>query len=271
MKYILDHDYHIHSLRSFCSRDPLQTPEYILSKAKEDGLKEICLTNHFWDEKVKGIEGLELNQNFENIKKDLPLPADTDVKFFFGCETDLDKRMVLGVSPESFDLFDFIIVSTTHLHLNGFTVDEDITDDERAQLYVKRTEAVLNMDLPFNKIGFAHLTTNHITRGGKNKSKYAHLDIIDKIPDSTFYDLFKEIKKKESGVELNFSLDYYENDCLKERSLRPYRIAKDCGCKFYFGSDAHHPTGFNGRLQRFSQATEALSLTEDEKFRFEKN
>ncbi len=267
MKYITDHDYHIHSLRSFCSRDPLQTPESILKKAKEDGLKEICLTNHFWDEKVKGIDGLELEQNFENIKKDLPLPADDGVKFFFGCETDLDKRMVLGVSPENYGLFDFIIVSTTHLHLNGFTVDEEITDEDRAKLYVKRAEAVLNMDLPFYKIGFAHLTTNHITRGGKNRSRYGHLDIIDMIPDSTFYDLFREIKKKGAGVELNFNLDYYENDVLKERSLRPYRIAKDCGCLFYFGSDAHHPSGFNGRKERFETTIGALDLKESEKFK----
>lgn len=266
MKYIIDSDYHIHSKQSFCSRDELQTPQNILDASKKDGFKEICLTDHFWDEYVKGIEGLSLEQNFENIKKNLPLPQDDDVKFMFGCETDLDKRFVLGVSPQRFDCFDFIIIATTHLHLGGFTVEGNEGTEERAKLYVDRIKAVLDMDLPFEKIGFAHLTTSHITRG-KNPGRYSHLDVIDLVSDSTFRELFKRIADKGSGVELNFDLNYYETDESRERSLRPYRIAKECGCKFYFGSDAHHPKSFENRRARFEKTVKALDLTQNDKFR----
>ena len=53
MRYIADHDFHIHSTISPCCHDENQIPENILKYAKENGLKKICLTNHLWDEKVK--------------------------------------------------------------------------------------------------------------------------------------------------------------------------------------------------------------------------
>ena len=41
MKFAFDHDYHIHSQISLCSSDPAQTPERILSYARENGLHTI--------------------------------------------------------------------------------------------------------------------------------------------------------------------------------------------------------------------------------------
>ena len=50
MRYVFDHDFHIHSELSSCSRDPEQSPERILAYAKENGLKKIVITDHFWDD-----------------------------------------------------------------------------------------------------------------------------------------------------------------------------------------------------------------------------
>ena len=38
MRYIVDHDLHIHSFGSMCSKDPEQTPQRILQYAQETGL-----------------------------------------------------------------------------------------------------------------------------------------------------------------------------------------------------------------------------------------
>ena len=40
----------------------------------------------------------------------------------------------------------------------------------------------------------------------------------------------------------------------KETILRPYRIAKRCGCKFYCGSDAHTPSEFEGYKEIMERA-----------------
>ena len=68
MKYIIDHDYHIHSHLSLCSRDPEQTTENILKYAKENKLTTICLTDHYWDSAVPGASNWYQKQDFEHIK-----------------------------------------------------------------------------------------------------------------------------------------------------------------------------------------------------------
>ena len=52
------------------------------------------------------------------------------------------------------------------------------------------------------------------------------------------HSLFKKAADLGVGIELNsFDMNFAEEEA--ETVLRPYRIAKKCGCKFYLGSDAH--------------------------------
>ena len=66
------------------------------------------------------------------------------------------------------------------------------------------------------------------------------------------------------GIELNaFDMDFLDGEM--EAVLRPYRIAKECGCKFYCGSDAHHPTDFK-MVKNFERVIESLGLGEKDKW-----
>ena len=150
---------HIHSCLSACSTDPEQTPERMLKYAKDYGLKRICVTDHFWDDSVAGAWPWYSTQNISHISKSLPLPKSEGIEFLFGGETELDKNLTLALARENMDLFDFIIIPTTHLHNKGFTIEENLSLEEIAAVYVERLDAVLNMDLPFYKVGLAHLTT----------------------------------------------------------------------------------------------------------------
>ena len=51
-----------------------------------------------------------------------------------------------------------------------------------------------------------------------------------------------------------------------ESLLRPFRIAKECGCKFYLGTDSHHPKDFLRMKEIFTFAIDSLGLLEDDKF-----
>jgi histidinol phosphatase-like PHP family hydrolase len=51
-----------------------------------------------------------------------------------------------------------------------------------------------------------------------------------------------------------------------DRVLRMFRIAKYQGCKFYCGSDAHHPAGLVNSPARFERAIDLLGLQESDKF-----
>ena len=261
MKYVIDHDLHIHSQLSSCSRHPEQTTENILNYAKRNGFRHICLTDHFWDSKVDGASNWYKPQNYEHIALSQPLPQVEGIKFDFGCETELDKNKCLGISPSTMDNFSFIIAPASHLHMCGFTVGEEVASvKERARFYMERNHALLDMPLPFYKMGLAHFTTDLIARGCDGSRD----EIISSISDIEFAELFERVAKSGMGVELNVVLEDVKNEVV----LRPYRIAKKCGCKFYLGSDAHNPNGLEGAYARFVGITEALDLTEDDKLDF---
>ena len=49
--------------------------------------------------------------------------------------------------------------------------------------------------------------------------------------------------------------------------MRIYRAAKREGCKFYFGSDAHHPSDFARSKEKFERVVDILDLTEKDKYK----
>lgn len=264
MKFKIDHDFHIHSYLSLCSDDPRQNPDAILQYARENHLKKICLTDHFWDEKLPGASDWYKKQNLVHIKQVLPLPQNKEVRFCFGAEAEMDKFFNVGVAEETFDEFDFVIIPTTHLHMNGFTLEDGIKNSEvRAQLWFDRLAALLQMRLPWKKIGIAHLTCPLL--GGADRK--AHVRILELLNTESLRVLFRRIAELGAGVELNFNSFAYEGEEL-EKVLRIYRIAKEQGCKFYLGSDAHHPASLEKAHKNFENIIELLQLEESDKFDF---
>ncbi len=262
--FAIDHDYHIHSQLSLCSGDPAQTAAAILDYAKKNGLREICLTDHYWDENVPGANPWYQIQNYAHIAAALPLPQSEDVKFYFGCETELNRDMTLGISAAMMDKFAFIIIPTTHLHMPGY---EDVPSVQgRALLYVERLDKLLDMDLPFAKIGIAHLSCDLMAYNHVNDFD-EHVRILDAIDDDSYRKVFAKLAQKGAGFELNFDPAVYTAEQLS-RVLRPYKIAKEVGCKFYFGSDAHIPADLEQARRRFETISQLLGLEECDRFRF---
>ena len=267
-KFKIDHDLHIHSQLSSCSSDPGQTTEAILAYALGNGLRTICLTDHFWDASVPGASEWYKPQDFDHISQALPLPKAPECRFLFGCEGDMDRHLTIGIAKESFAKFDFVIIPTTHLHMRGFTISEEdaARPERRAELCATRLQALLARPLPFPKIGLAHATCTLLAGGGGGHYPLQYLDIIDLIPDATWGDLFTQAARAGMGIELNISLNNLKDEDERRRVFRPYRIARECGCTFYLGSDAHHPAELAGAMERFKIIVDGLSLEEKDKF-----
>ena len=260
MRYVIDHDLHIHTHLSSCSQHSLQTTENILRYALDNGLKTICVTDHYWDETIPGASGWYAPQNTAHIRQSLPLPRAEGVRFLFGCETELSQDCVVGVSPARFGELDFVIVPTTHLHMTDFTVTGKETAEQRAALWVKRLDALLAMDLPFHKIGLAHPACTLIA-----PSREMYLETLRLLPEAEMERLFTKAAKLGCGIELNAEdFAFPEEDT--ETVLRLFRIAKKCGCRFYCGSDAHAPEDLTRAVRRFERAVDLLDLTEEDKF-----
>ena len=267
MKYQFDHDYHIHSKISLCSDDPAQTTARILQYAKDNGLKKIVVTDHYWDESLPCSLDWYRVQGFDRINKSLPLPSAEGIEFLFGAETEFNMNLEVGVSKEMFDAFDFVVIPFTHLHIGGFVIrEEDKNIPERmAELWFTRLEKLLSMDLPFHKIGIAHPVCEMI--GNKKLGTYLEpMKLINKRPEEMAR-LFKKAAALGVGIEINqYDIDLPDEDL--EYILPMYRIAKDAGCKFYLGSDAHHPDHFERSKIAFLHFIDLLGLEETDKFHF---
>ena len=257
-----DHDLHIHSVLSTCCAHPHMTPDRLLEYALEYSLGTICITDHFWDDKVEGAAEWYKPQNFEHICESLPLPKAQGVRFLFGAETELDNQLRLGIAKETIDKLDFLVIPTTHA--NGFVLEnEENSEEKRAAIWVKRVGAVLQMDLPFKKVGLAHLACCTISPK-RDREEVAR--VLSRITEEDLNKIFSRAASLGVGIELNGSDMDFQSETEQNAVIRIFKIAKECGCKFYFGSDCHHPARLGEVRERFERAIKLLGLTEEDKF-----
>ena len=266
MRYVVDHDFHIHSKLSLCSKHPEQIPQNILKYAEENGLRKIVLTDHFWDESIK-TDGPDLlsfyqRQGYDHIKESLPLPQGKNTEFLFGAETDMTYNFTIGIGKKVISELDFIIVPTTHLHMVGFAITEKDAEapETRAGVWIDKFKAFLSQDLPFYKMGIAHLACPLIA-----PTREEYLEVLRLLPEDELRGLFRRSAEAGLGIELNQSDFSYKNE-EADVVLRPFLIAKSEGCKFYLGSDSHTPAGFEKTINIFNKAVDELSLKENNKF-----
>lgn len=263
MSFRIDHDYHIHSVLSACSNDPEQSTQNILQYALDNQLNTLVLTDHYWDNTVPGASDWYKPQDFAWISQAKPLPQHETCRFLFGCETDMNYSGVIGVPESRFDDFDFIIIPTTHLHMPGFAylAEDGDTVEKRAAVFTRRFEQFLQLNVPYHKVGLAHITCPLIMPENDQ-----YVKVLNCVTHATFAELFSGCAEKGCGVEINLPLRQLTDEAIRESCLRPYRIAREQGCKFYVGSDSHHPNGFDGVCDKFRLAAEILGLTEDDQF-----
>ncbi len=60
---------------------------------------------------------------------------------------------------------------------------------------------------------------------------------------------------------------FWDEAVESEIFLRPYFIAKECGCRFYLGSDSHKASALVGTKENFEHVIETLNLRESDKFK----
>ena len=270
MRYIVDHDFHIHSGGSMCSGDPEQTPARILQYGLDEGLSAVALTDHFWDETVPMPQGgwgpdFYTSQNFPHISKQLPLPSHDNIRFIFGAEVDMTLDGSVGVSPERLAQMDILLISISHFHMTDFTISaaDSATPAGRAKVLLDKLETVLEKDLPWEKIALAHLTGPKLGGGDAD----FHCAVLELVKGERLTNLFKKAAALGAGIELNTATFKFGNEAEEQAVVDFYAHAKECGCKFTFGSDAHCPDQFLPHRERGQRMADALGLEEKDIFR----
>ena len=270
MRYIVDHDFHIHSGGSMCSGDPMQTPARILQYGLDEGYAAVALTDHFWDETVPMPRGgwgpdFYTSQNWPHITKQLPLPSHDNIRFIFGAEVDMTMDGSVGVSPERLAQMDILLISISHFHMTDFTISaaDAATPEGRAKVLLDKLDLLLTYDLPWHKISLAHLTGPKLGGGDPD----FHCEVLRLVQGERLTALFKKAAALGVAIELNTGTFRFGNKAEEAAVVAFYAHAKECGCKFTFGSDEHKSNGFGYHRQRGQRMADALGLTEEDIFR----
>jgi hypothetical protein len=155
------------------------------------------------------------------------------------------------------------ILHTGDIHLDSpfSRLRPEKSEARRAEMWVERFQAVLDSGLPLKKVGIPHLTTALFV---PDKTWAGVERCLSLISDDAMKDLFGKAAKAGVGIELNF--EPFKCAHIMDSVLRPYKIAIECGCKFYLGSDAHTTGMLNKAMADFEKMIDLLDLTEDQKY-----
>ena len=244
----ITHDFHIHTALSLCaSRDA--TASGYLETSKELGLGKIGFSDHFWDENVDSLEKRDILPKFPDPfygkgKQDFPhvtelLPEldglrNQGIEIFFGVEAEYDPfHKSISVSPEHAEQLDFIIVPNSHTHM----MMPDAYYEPKRRHIDYMFEALEDI--------VASPLANHVTAIAHPFQAvccpYGWEILMDMISDDEYKRIFDKVANKNIAVEINASsfMKHPEDEVESNKSMRLFRNAKDVGCKFIFGSDAH--------------------------------
>ena len=254
-----DHDLHVHTYLSACCHEKeRQTPSAILSLAEDMGVNTIGFTDHVWVNPELPPSDWYRPQDESQISK---LRADlaavsTRIRFLVGCEADMIAPGEYGITPQFAEELDFVLLACSHFHMRGFVAQpEGKTPRHLAEHMLKFFRSGVSSGLatsiahPFFPCG--HLDT--------------YDEAIGSISDQELMDVFGVAA--EHGVALEITTSFLPSQPDRAFSLEtPVRflsIAKQAGCRFTLGTDAHSPES-QKRLPELVALTKPIGLTEED-------
>ncbi|KKR04421.1 MAG: hypothetical protein UT30_C0008G0043 [Candidatus Uhrbacteria bacterium GW2011_GWF2_39_13] len=228
-------DLHIHTSASPCCHDKEQTIENITEATKNMGLKKIGFADHVWVSDMYKPSGFYNKQSGEeHLKlKEIAQSRDWGIEVLVGCEADMIAPGKFGITDDFKRQMDYVLLSSDHFHMKDF-VEQPENSDSRTlgrhmlKFFISAAESGMGDILahPFFPYGFIDMYDTAMAS----------------ISDAELFDACAVAAAKNTGIEIN---PCYLPNAAKNRffsietPVRFLAIAKEAGCKFTFGSDAH--------------------------------
>lgn len=265
----ITHDFHIHTNLSMCAKGKADFEGYMETFEKM-GHTKVGFSDHFWDNDVpidfdsytprNRITRFYTEQGFDHVTELLPKIRSYrgPVKISFGVEAEYDPfHHGVGITEAVAEQLDHILVPNSHTHM--------MMPIEFYEPYEKHAEYMINAYLEIMRCPVGRYVTAMAHPFEAVCCPYDNRILIDMIPDDTYRRLFDE--QAERGIAFEINVSYMKNltheEIEQSSKMRVFRLAKECGCKFLFGSDAHdHAT-----LAKYGNAdfaADLLGLTEDD-------
>ncbi len=273
----VNHDFHIHTHLSLCAPNKTGTVQNYIESAKKHGLNKLGFADHFWGSepgdpeyyKTVKLANHELNpvhfygvQNFEHISQirpELEKYKDNDIKLYFGAECEYDPfKKSIAVSRDHVEEFDFLIVPNSHTHM--------MMPASYYEPYEKHIQFMFDAFYDIINCEFSKYITSIAHPFSAVACPYDRNILNNMITDDEYKRAFDAAANKNIAMEINVSsiCGHSPRDIsYMNKEIRMMRLARECGCKFTFGSDAHDMSAHEN-YSNSNQFIEILGLTEDD-------
>jgi histidinol phosphatase-like PHP family hydrolase len=173
-----------------------------------------------------------------------------------GCETDMVAPGVFGMTPEFKEKLDYVVMATDHFHMTNFVEQPAEKTPEGIGQHM------LNFFISAAKSGLPDILVHPFF-------PFGYIELYDKsiasLSDTVLLDAFSIAASNNIGIEINkcyLPNPQYERFFSLETPMRILTLAKQAGCTFTIGSDAHNIKSFDV-LDKLQSLAESLGLTEE--------
>ena len=256
-------DIHVHTKLSACAKPEAVAKDYLI-QAKELGFDTIAFADHMWDKAVGEMGGFYQYQDVPHVlrlREQMTELDEAGIRYLIGCECEYDyAHHDIAISREGAEQLDHLLVPISHTHI---VCPRDIRDDVakhadfmfRAFMDVvesKNAKYVTAIAHPFAAVG----------------CPYPKEDVMKLYTESMFRECFTAAAQADIAMEFNpfmFSAakSNEKEDLLDNCFVQMLIIAKQCGCRFTYGSDKHSAVDYK-RHERTEAAADAMGLTEED-------
>lgn len=255
-------DSHFHTTLSDCCSDPAMTVENVAKHLASRGFQLIAVTDHIWDNSaITPNNFYKLHPACNILKQAQHIRAGKfPLKVLAGCEADMRAPGEFGITQSLREKLDLVIMASDHFHMHKFVEQPNpVTPENVGRLILKFFRSAATSGLadvlahPLFPCGFVQLYDRAVAT----------------ISDDEFLEICGEAAFRGVAMEINSSIlrTAVDNHCSPETTERIFTLAKQAGCRFTFGSDAHQMTTFDD-IALSEHFADRIGLTEADLFDF---
>lgn len=234
-------DFHVHSDWEPERSRKEKMKEYV-QKAHALGILQIGFVEHYWNRKFFGAgqwyqpADKKLLLQIRQEAQQLELPEGMSVRI--GCEGEYSKDGIIPLTEEDLECLDYCIIPHSHVNMTGVVCGRTFAKDPQgcAQFMLQSFMGVMRHPLA----GRITILAHPFAPVGLDAQQDT---ILRSISDRQFIDCVRAARDLGIALEIN-SLTWIGKTAEQLKNsefVRFYRIAKEEGCRFAYGSDCHGP------------------------------
>ena len=258
-KQLCTADLHIHTNLSFCAPRTTSVASY-LEHCGREGITRLGMTNHLYAASKEGIQGLSYLEYSLQGKTEIERIKDKcGVEMLFGCESEIFWGEEAGLRPQDAKHFDYVLLAASHIFnfMHIYNKMDLSTPEKVRKLVLEQFKRACRTEYDIPS-GICHPLYPICCPWEQ--------EVVDGMTEEEMEECYSLAAEKGKSIEIHACIyrngTQLDEDGISPSYVRLLTVAKKCGCKFHFGSDAHAPNGFTGVHSKLELAARRAGITE---------